>query len=57
MNPLAAAEIASRLDEMIRYMRAKCPDILISWYDFDAAFRRRHLTRTRLIAEPALDGA
>ena len=26
-------EIASRLDEMIRYMRAKCPDILISWYD------------------------
>lgn len=27
------AEIASRLDEMIRYMRAKCPDILISWYD------------------------
>ena len=28
-----SAEIASRLDEMIRYMRAKCPDILISWYD------------------------
>lgn len=27
------SEIASRLDEMIRYMRAKCPDILISWYD------------------------
>ena len=28
-----SAEVASRLDEMIRYMRAKCPDILISWYD------------------------
>ena len=28
-----SAEIASRLNEMMKYMRQKCPDILISWYD------------------------
>ena len=27
------AEIAARMNEMIKYMRQKCPDILISWYD------------------------
>ena len=27
------SEIATRLNEMIHYMRAKRPDMLISWYD------------------------
>lgn len=26
-------EVARRLNEMMRYMRQKCPDILLSWYD------------------------
>lgn len=28
-----SAEDASRLNAMMKYMRKKCPDILISWYD------------------------
>ena len=28
-----SASTAARLNEMMRYMRRKCPDILISWYD------------------------
>ena len=28
-----SASTATRLNEMMRYMRRKCPDILISWYD------------------------
>ncbi len=28
-----SAEDATKLNEMMKYMRKKCPDILISWYD------------------------
>lgn len=28
-----SSEIAGRMDAMIKYMREKCPDILVSWYD------------------------
>ena len=28
-----SSEIAARLNAMMKYMRKKCPDILISWYD------------------------